>query len=160
MICILSQFFAHLAATDEESVKDRTEEEQLQDNRADDTEKNDVPFTDSPRSDDKGKSMRMKKEDGKMRTLSGPVINCQGKNLRINIPLTTPSRTFSAISYLFWEDLMNPSSRKCGPEGNKFHVNPTKLHHAEKMIRGALVELYKGLGYLKSYRYNTQNVQG
>ncbi|KAG6654017.1 phosphate transporter PHO1 homolog 1-like [Carya illinoinensis] len=139
-------------SSDEESVKDRTEEEQLQDNGADDTEKNDVPFTDSPRSDDMGKSMRMKKEDEKMRTLSGPVINCQGKNLRINIPLTTPSRTFSAISYLVWEDLVNPSSRKCGPEGSKLHLNRTTLHHAEKMIRGAFVELYKGLGYLKSYR--------
>jgi hypothetical protein len=27
------------------------------------------------------------------------------------------------------------------------------LHHAEKMIKGAFIELYKGLGYLKTYRY-------
>ncbi|XP_010265690.1 PREDICTED: phosphate transporter PHO1 homolog 1-like [Nelumbo nucifera] len=31
--------------------------------------------------------------------------------------------------------------------------NKKKLHHAEKMIRGAFTELYKGLGYLKTYRY-------
>ena len=146
-------------ATDEESVKDRTELElQPQDNNIDDIEKNDVAvaFTESPRSEDPlVKSMQMKREDGKMRTLSGRrVFNCQGKNLRINIPLTTPSRTFSAISYLVWEDFVNQSSKKCGPEGRKFHINRTKLHHAEKMIRGAFVELYKGLGYLNTYRYN------
>lgn len=142
---------------DEESVKDRTELElQPQDNNIDDIEKNDVAvaFTESPRSEDPlVKSMQMKREDGKMRTLSGRrVFNCQGKNLRINIPLTTPSRTFSAISYLVWEDFVNQSSKKCGPEGRKFHINRTKLHHAEKMIRGAFVELYKGLGYLNTYR--------
>ncbi|KAG2702632.1 hypothetical protein I3760_06G099500 [Carya illinoinensis] len=143
---------SYTISCDEESVKDRIEEEELQDNRADDTEQNDVPFTDSLRSDDLSKSMRIKREDGKMRTLSGRVFNYQGKNLKINIPLTTPSRTFSAISYLIWEDLVNPSAKECGPEGSKLHINRTKLHHAEKMIRGAFVELHKGLGYLQTYR--------
>ncbi|KAL5828516.1 hypothetical protein ACOSQ3_017984 [Xanthoceras sorbifolium] len=135
----------------EESIKDGTELEQLQDNSLDDLEKNDESFADSPRSDDMGNSMRMKKEDNKIKALSGRVFNCQGKNLRLNIPLTTPSRTFSAMSYLL-EDLVKQSSKK-GPEGNnKLHINKTKLHHAEKMIKKALIELYKGLGYLKTYR--------
>ncbi|KAM3705750.1 hypothetical protein ACJW30_03G105200 [Castanea mollissima] len=141
---------------EEDSVKDRTEQDQPQENNIDDTGKNDVPFTDSlssESSDDVGNSlMQMRGEDAKMRILSGRVFNCQGKNLRINIPLTTPTRTFSALSYLVWEDLMNPSSKKGCPEGRKLQVNRTKLHHAEKMIRGAYVELYKGLGYLKTYR--------
>ncbi|KAK9277518.1 hypothetical protein L1049_007062 [Liquidambar formosana] len=136
---------------DEESVRDKTEQEQMQDNSTDDFERNDVPFTDSPKSDELGKSMRMKREDGKMRSLSGRVFNCQGKNLRINIPLTNPSRTFSAISYLVWEDLVN-QSKKCG-EGSKLQLNKSKLNHAEKMIKGAFIELYKGLGYLKTYRH-------
>ncbi|CAN1795341.1 Phosphate transporter PHO1 homolog 1 [Linum perenne] len=74
--------------------------------------------------------------------------------MRLNIPLTTPLRTFSAISYLVWGDSASnnhhqSSSKKCSnPEGS----NRTKLHHAEKMIRGAFIELYKGLGYLKTYR--------
>lgn len=75
------------------------------------------------------------------------------KNLRIRIPITNPTRTFSAITYLLWDDLVNQSSKKCGPEGNKLHIDKKKLHHAGKMIRGAFVELYKGLGYLKTYRY-------
>ncbi|XP_034681166.1 phosphate transporter PHO1 homolog 1 [Vitis riparia] len=137
---------------EEESIKDKTEQEPAQDNTADEFESNDVQFSDSLKSDEMGKSMRMKREDGKLRTLSGRVFNCQGKNLRINIPLTTPSRTLSAISYLVWGDLVNQSSRKCGPEGRKLNINKTKLHHAEKMIKGAFIELYKGLGYLKTYR--------
>lgn len=131
-------------------MKDRTEQEQVLDDSTDDLEKNEM--LDSPRSEEMGKSMRMKRGDSKLRTLSGRVFNCQGKNLRINIPLTTPSRTFSAISYLVWEDLVNQSSKKCNLEGSKLNINKTKLHHAEKMIKGALMELYKGLGYLKTYR--------
>ncbi|XP_065880184.1 phosphate transporter PHO1 homolog 1 [Euphorbia lathyris] len=125
---------------EEESVKDRAEEEQAgQDISIED---------DLERSEELGKSMRMKTDqESKLRTLSGRAFNCQGKNLRINIPLTTPSRTFSAISYLLREDKVNQSAK-----GSKLNINKTKLHHAEKMIKGALIELYKGLGYLKTYR--------
>jgi hypothetical protein len=139
-------------AAEEDSVTDRIEQEQIQDDSTDDLEKNEV--LDSPRSEEMGKSTRiMKREDRKLRTLSGRVFNCQGKNLRINIPLTTPSRTFSAISYLVWGDLINQSSNNCNPEGSKLRINKTKLNHAEKMIKGAFIELYKGLGYLETYRY-------
>ncbi|KAK3132345.1 hypothetical protein QOZ80_6AG0519830 [Eleusine coracana subsp. coracana] len=34
----------------------------------------------------------------------------------------------------------------------KLSITTKKLHQAGKMIRGALVELYKGLGYLRTYR--------
>ena len=125
----------------------------MQENCSDNLEKNIAQFTDSSRSDEVEKSLQTKREDGKLRTLSNHTVNCQGKNVKINIPLTTPSRTFSAISYLVREDLLNQSSRKCSPEGCKLHLNKTKLHHAEKMIKGGFIELYKGLGYLKVYRY-------
>ncbi|KAA8529230.1 hypothetical protein F0562_033971 [Nyssa sinensis] len=137
---------------DEESIKDKTEQEQGQDSTTDEFNNYDEQLTDSSKSEELGKSMRMKRDDGKMRTFSGSVINCQAKNLRIHIPLTNPTRTFSAITYLLWDDLVNQSSKKCGPGGCKLHINKTKLHHAEKMIRGAFVELYKGLGYLETYR--------
>ncbi|KAJ4848214.1 Phosphate transporter PHO1 1 [Turnera subulata] len=135
---------------DEDSVRDRTEQELMQDNITDDLSRNEE--LESPRPEEPGKSMRIKREDSKPRTLSGRAFNCQGKNLRINIPLTNPSRTLSAISYLVWDDLVNQSSKKCNPEGSKLHINKTKLHHAEKMIKKAFTELYKGLGYLKTYR--------
>ncbi|KAI9085720.1 hypothetical protein K1719_032326 [Acacia pycnantha] len=141
-------------SSEEDSIRSRAEQDEMEENSTDDSEKNDTMFTDSPRSgDDARKPVQVKKEDGKLRTLSGGMVSSQGKNVRINIPLTTPSRTLSAISYLVREDFLNQSSRKCGPDGsNKLHLNKTKLHHAEKMIKRGLMELYKGLGYLKVYR--------
>lgn len=110
--------------------------------------------TDSPSSGEVGKPCnKLKKEDRQLRSFSDRTVSCRGKNLRIHIPLTNPTRTFSAISYLLWDDLVNQSSKKCGQEEKKLHINKKKLHHAEKMIRGAFIELYKGLGYLKTYRY-------
>lgn len=94
---------------------------------------------------------KLRREESKPRSLSGKMINCQGKNMKINIPLTTPTRTISAITNLVWEDLVN-QSKKCGSEGGKLSINKANLHHAEKMIRKALVELYKGLAFLKTYR--------
>ncbi|KAL0296781.1 UNVERIFIED_CONTAM: Phosphate transporter [Sesamum radiatum] len=137
---------------DDESIKDAMDAEQGLENLTEEFDKEAIKFSETPKSGELERSMRMKKEDGKLRSLSGRVINCQGKNLRIHIPLTNPTRTFSAITYLLWDDLVNQSSKKCGPEGNKLHINKKKLHHAEKMIRGAFIELYKGLGYLKTYR--------
>lgn len=104
-------------------------------NVSEELDKDETKTSESPKSGEFERSMRM-------------------KNLRIKIPLTNPARTFSAISYLLWDDLVNQLLKKCGPEGNKLHINKKKLHHAEKMIRGAFVELYKGLGYLKTYRYD------
>ncbi|CAN6478421.1 unnamed protein product [Victoria cruziana] len=95
-----------------------------------------------------------KKDEKKLslsRSFSAKTVSCQGRNLRVEVPLTTPSRTLSALTYLLREDLVN-QSKKCASEGNKLNINKATLHYAEKMIRGALVELYKGLGYLKTYR--------
>lgn len=142
-------------AAEEESVKDRAEQEQQQQEEAntDDPETNEMPLSEFPKAEEIGSSKRIKREDSKLRSLSTRSFNCQGKNLKINIPLTTPTRTFSAITYLVWEDLINQSSRKCNSDGGKLNINKTKLRRAEKMIKGAFVELYKGLGYLETYRY-------
>ncbi|KAG6398970.1 hypothetical protein SASPL_140442 [Salvia splendens] len=137
---------------DEESIKYAAATEPGLENVTGEFDKDDMKSSESPKSGELGRSMRMKQGDGKLKSISNCVINCQGKNLRINIPVTNPARTFSAISYLLWDDLVNQSSKKGGPERNKLHINKKKLHHAEKMIRGAFVELYKGLGYLKTYR--------
>ncbi|KAL3824049.1 hypothetical protein ACJIZ3_020078 [Penstemon smallii] len=131
---------------DDESIKDMTTDaEQGLENIIED----DMNISETPKSSELERSMNMKKEVTKLRRNSSRVIYFQGKSLRIRIPLTNPTRTFSAISYLLWDDL---ASKKCGPEEKKFHINKTKLHHAEKMIRGAFIELYKGLGYIKTYR--------
>ncbi|XP_047340906.1 phosphate transporter PHO1 homolog 1 [Impatiens glandulifera] len=130
---------------EEESNRGKTEHEQGMENGVENVE--------TPKSDDNGKSIRVQREDGKMRAgLSGQVFTFQGRNLKMKIPLINPSRAFSAISYLVWDDLVSQSSKKIGGERAMLHINKPKLHHAEKMIKGAMIELYKGLGYLKTYR--------
>lgn len=91
----------------------------------------------------------------KLRTLSGKEVTCQGRSVRITIPVTTPSRTVIAIRDLLFDDMLSQSRKNGGNVGDgceKLSINKKKVHQAEKMIRGALVELYKGLGYLKTYR--------
>ncbi|KAL8157417.1 phosphate transporter PHO1 homolog 1-like [Apium graveolens] len=135
---------------DEESPRYITEQEQGQSDETEDQfDQNDLQFSRSSKFDEDFKSMKLKRADSNPRTPSGRFFSSQGKNLKIHIPLTNPTRTFS---YLLWDDLIKQSSKKGGMEGRKVHVNKTKLHHAEKMIRGAFIELYKGLGYLKTYR--------
>ncbi|GAU40493.1 hypothetical protein TSUD_189740 [Trifolium subterraneum] len=132
---------AFMEKKEEDSVRSREQTEDL--------EKIEEDFTQSNEED---KSVNLKWEDGKLRTLSGHLVRSQGKNVRINIPLTTPSQTLSEISYLVMEDLFNQSSRKFNPEGGVINLNKTRLHHAEKMIKKGFIELYKGLGYLNDYR--------
>ncbi|CAA7390518.1 unnamed protein product [Spirodela intermedia] len=68
--------------------------------------------------------------------------------MRIDIPATTPSRTISAVTSMIWEDLVNNPNKE-GAGGD--YINRKKIQCAEKMIRGAFVELYRGLGLLKTY---------
>uniref|UniRef100_A0A0E0JD84 SPX domain-containing protein n=1 Tax=Oryza punctata TaxID=4537 RepID=A0A0E0JD84_ORYPU len=88
-------------------------------------------------------------------SLGRTVSSCQRKNLKISIPLTTPCRTISALTDLLWDDLVSQSKSKCDSDDGittKQSINKTKLRYAEKMIKGAFIELYKGLGYLTTYR--------
>eukprot|EP00252_Welwitschia_mirabilis_P023799 TRINITY_DN6839_c0_g1_i3.p1 TRINITY_DN6839_c0_g1~~TRINITY_DN6839_c0_g1_i3.p1 ORF type:complete len:690 (+),score=30.47 TRINITY_DN6839_c0_g1_i3:146-2071(+) len=76
-----------------------------------------------------------------------------GRMMRLEIPATNPSRTVSAITQMIWEDIVNQSNSN---NSNKEHspttyINKKKAQHAEKMIRTAYVELYRGLGLLKTY---------
>lgn len=140
-------FLSGTISCDEESNRGITDQDlQEEGNIAEELDQNGMQSDDSPRSEEAGKMRRFKKEEER---LSGCIINSHGKNLKIRIPLTNPTRTFS---YLLWEDLINQSSKKHNAQGRKLQINKTKLHHAEKMIRGAVIELYKGLGYLKTYR--------
>ena len=136
---------------EEDSIKSRTEEIQLQEYCLEDLDNNGEQALKSPRSEE---SIKINNEDSKLRRVSGRVFSCQGRNLKIKISLTNPSRKFSAISYFIKEDLINQSSsKKRGPDGvNKLRISKKTLNHAEKMIKGALTELYKGLNYLKAYR--------
>ena len=96
-------------------------------------ERNGVTFINSTRS--------KAKKGGKPKTTS----------MRIDIPATTPTRTISAVTSMIWEDVVN-SSNAPKKEGGDY-ITRKKIQCAEKMIRGAFIELYRGLGLLKTYRY-------
>ncbi|XP_061370781.1 phosphate transporter PHO1 isoform X1 [Gastrolobium bilobum] len=63
--------------------------------------------------------------------------------MRIDVPATNPTRAIKAITSMLWEDLVN------NPTGD--FIPKRKIQCAEKMIRSAFVELYKGLDLLKTY---------
>ncbi|KAG2403647.1 Phosphate transporter [Vigna angularis] len=79
-------------------------------------------------------AMRVKTKKGKPQTA-----------IRIDIPATTPT----AVTSMLWEDLVNSPMKAAGCGGEVF--NKRKIQCAEKMIRSAFVELYKGLDLLKTY---------
>ncbi|XP_042473205.1 phosphate transporter PHO1 homolog 1-like [Zingiber officinale] len=136
---------------EEDAMKE--EQEQAQEILATEYESGDFQFVDPPQGSDELEKPKTtdRLDEVKLRSLSGRAFTLQGKNLLIKIPLTTPSRTISALAYLFREDL-GSQLRKCGSQSGKLNINKAKIHRAEKMIRGAFVELHKGLGYLKTYR--------
>ncbi|XVF66452.1 hypothetical protein PTKIN_Ptkin10aG0036800 [Pterospermum kingtungense] len=67
--------------------------------------------------------------------------------MRIDIPAATPAHTIKAVTSTLWEDLVNNPKR----EGPGDFINRKKIQCAEKMIRSAFVELYRGLGLLNTY---------
>ncbi|KAJ8768477.1 hypothetical protein K2173_021630 [Erythroxylum novogranatense] len=67
--------------------------------------------------------------------------------MRIDIPATTPTRTIAKVVAMLWEDIVsNPKNEVQGD-----FLRKKKIQCAEKMLRSAYVELYKGLGLLKTY---------
>lgn len=71
--------------------------------------------------------------------------------MRIDIPATDATKTIAAVTSVIWEDIVN-GQRKEGANGNNGdYINRKKIQCAEKMIRGAFLELYKGLNHLKNY---------
>ncbi|XP_068663062.1 phosphate transporter PHO1-like [Aristolochia californica] len=71
----------------------------------------------------------------------------QKVGMRIDIPATTPTRTITAVTAMLWEDLVNNPKKEIRGD----FINRKKIQCAEKMIKGAFVELYRGLGLLKTY---------
>lgn len=69
---------------------------------------------------------------------------------KIDILAETPTRRIAAaLTSMLWEDLAKSPKK----EGLRDQLsNRKKVQSAEKMIRGAYVELYKLLGLLKAYR--------
>ncbi|KAG6732486.1 hypothetical protein I3842_01G180700 [Carya illinoinensis] len=77
----------------------------------------------------------------------------QGKpnmGVKIDIPAETPTPAIVALTSMLWEDLVMKTPKKEYCRGEQ-SISRKKVQSAEKMIRGAFVELYKVLGLLKAY---------
>ncbi|KAG6546093.1 hypothetical protein Mapa_012499 [Marchantia paleacea] len=71
--------------------------------------------------------------------------------MRMRVPITTPGTTISAISQTLWEDILKQGGRSDSNGESQISVTKKKLQRAEKMLRTAFIEYYRGLNLLKSY---------
>ncbi|XP_057478050.1 phosphate transporter PHO1-like isoform X2 [Actinidia eriantha] len=70
------------------------------------------------------------------------------RGMRVDIPASTPARTISSVTSTLREDIVLKKPKK---EGQGDLITRKKTQCDEKKIRGAFVELYRGLGLLKTY---------
>lgn len=87
-------------------------------------------------------------------SLSRNSINTSTNQVRLIIPRTTPAATIAALTQMLWEDVFRQSKRPSAVHKGweDYTVNQKKVQSATLMLRAAYVELYRGLGLLKSYR--------
>nr|GLL44163.1 phosphate transporter PHO1-like [Ipomoea trifida] len=72
--------------------------------------------------------------------------------VRIEIPATTPTQTVAALTSMRWDDLVSDEANNKKDNGSsRDYIRKKKIQCAEKIIRGAFVELYRGLKLLKLY---------
>ncbi|CAM6125906.1 unnamed protein product [Calypogeia fissa] len=76
--------------------------------------------------------------------------------MRMRVPVTTPSSAISMLSHTLWGDVVKLRGSS-SPEDNEQKasdpviITKKKIQLAEKMLRAAFIEYYRGLGMLKSY---------
>ncbi|KAL2613437.1 hypothetical protein R1flu_025129 [Riccia fluitans] len=74
--------------------------------------------------------------------------------MRIRIPRNTPGTTISALSQALWDEVLKQGGKTGGnpqPGESQITLTKKKLQMAEKMLRSAFIEYYRGLNFLKSY---------
>lgn len=78
--------------------------------------------------------------------------------MRMRVPNSTPSTTISMLSHTLWEDVVRQVNRgssspdqKERPSAEHFVTTKKKVQLAEKMLRAAFIEYYRGLAMMKSY---------
>jgi hypothetical protein len=81
-------------------------------------------------------------------------------SLRLVIPAATPVQALNKMSKLLWDDIARRGPRaerllaQLGEDvPDILKQSSSNVRNAEKLLRNALIEFYRGLGLLKSYRW-------
>lgn len=80
------------------------------------------------------------------------------RDLASNISVPTPLESIYTVSRMLWEDLTGSSKRRLqsveeGREECVKHISKRQVKNAEKMLRAAFREFYRGLTLLASFRF-------
>ena len=68
-----------------------------------------------------------------------------------NIP-RSPLSSISAVIQMLWNDVVSQTKNDRSPWRQFSNLDKKKIVYAEKMLRRALIEYYRGLGLLGSFR--------
>ena len=80
---------------------------------------------------------------------SGTRIKTKNGKPKMAMKIDSPANTPRSVTSILCEDKLNNLKK----EGSCEFFNTKKVQRFEKQIRGAFIELYKGLGLLKTYRF-------
>jgi hypothetical protein len=85
-------------------------------------------------------------------------------SLQLVIPAATPVQALNKMSKVLWDDIARRGPRVerlvaqlGGDIPDILKQSSSNVRNAEKLLRNALVEFYRGLGLLKSYRWGRAN---
>ncbi|MCO5587367.1 hypothetical protein L7F22_041316 [Adiantum nelumboides] len=73
--------------------------------------------------------------------------------IELEIPKANSALSLSAVVQMLWDDVLR-QTKNGSPSWRQFsRVDKKKIQYADKMLRVAFVELYRGLGLLRSFSY-------
>eukprot|EP00250_Pteridium_aquilinum_P026840 c33687_g1_i1 orf=1-927(-) len=73
--------------------------------------------------------------------------------IELDIPKTDPTLSISAVIQMLWNDVLRQTKNGSSSWKQFNKLDRKKIQYAEKMLRMAFVELYRGLGLLRSFSY-------
>lgn len=80
---------------------------------------------------------------------SGTRTKAKNGKPKMAMKIDSPGNTPRSATSIVYEDMINHLKKESSGE----FINPKKVQCFEKKIRGAFMELYKGLGLLRTYRF-------
>ncbi|KAI5056457.1 hypothetical protein GOP47_0028742 [Adiantum capillus-veneris] len=73
--------------------------------------------------------------------------------IELDIPKENPALSLSAVVQMLWDDVLRQSKNGSSSWRQFSRLDRKKIQYADKMLRVAFIELYRGLGLLRSFSY-------